>query len=125
MKIFIAVLTALFCGLVMWLLFMANTEQDTFIFKLMRSLPYGDKVAHVGIFGLLALLLNLSCGHRFYRIGGCPLLWGSSAVVLFATLEEASQYYLPSRTFDLLDYLASLCGIGVFSLLSYRKKLSF
>lgn len=120
----IAIVTAVFFGLIIWLLFMANSEQDTLIFRFVRSLPYGDKLAHIGIFGLLALLLNLTTEHKTYTIARYPIPWGSSAVLLFATLEEASQYYLPSRTFDLLDYLASLLGIALFSALSYRKNVS-
>ena len=42
-------------------------------------------------------------------------LGGSIIVLTFATLEEFSQYYIPSRTFDIWDLLADFIGVVLFS----------
>ena len=41
---------------------------------------------------------------------------GSIVVLAFATLEECSQYYIPSRTFDLWDLGADFVGVVLFSI---------
>lgn len=98
---------------------MANTEQDTFVFRITRTIPYGDKIAHIVVFGTLTLLLNAAIHHKGYPLGNYHLLWGSLIVFIFATLEEASQFFIPSRTLDIWDYLSSLFGILIFSIPSY------
>jgi len=45
---------------------------------------------------------------------------GSLIILIFATLEECSQYYIPSRTFDLWDLGADFVGVVLFSI--WRKR---
>ncbi|MCK5854509.1 MAG: VanZ family protein, partial [Sulfurovaceae bacterium] len=37
-------------------------------------------------------------------------------VLTFAGLEELSQYWLPSRTCDVVDFVADMVGVVLFSL---------
>ncbi|MEM7338490.1 MAG: trypsin [Actinomycetota bacterium] len=75
---------------------------------LVRWLPYGDKVGHVGLWGLFTLLVNLALGRR-RRLGRIPL--GSVLTSAAMTVEELSQAFLSNRTLDAADYGANVVGI--------------
>jgi len=112
-----------------YIIFLADTADHNFAFRLVGHVPYGDKIAHALLYGVMALLLNYALGFRrvrlpthlfkpFSKIHGAlanaPYI-GSIIVLTFATLEELSQYYIPSRTFDLWDLLADFIGVVLFS----------
>jgi hypothetical protein len=93
--------------------------------------PYGDKVGHFLIFGLLSLLVNLSV----LEIGS-PSDASTSAnpgtirtliktcliLALIVGLEEFSQRWIPSRTSDWFDLSASYFGIASFAFLAFTIK---
>ena len=112
-----------------YIIFLADTADHNFAFRLVGHVPYGDKIAHAVLYGVMALLLNYALGFRrvrlpthlfkpFSKIHGAlanaPYI-GSIIVLTFATLEEFSQYYIPSRTFDMGDLLADVVGVALFS----------
>jgi VanZ family protein len=119
-----------------YIIFLADTADHNFAFRLVGHVPYGDKIAHAGLYGIMALLLNYGLGFRrvllpqhlqlLHKIKGmfsfvlkgalanAPYM-GSVIVLTFATLEELTQYYIPSRTFDLGDLLADFVGVILFS----------
>jgi len=91
------------------------------------QVPYGDKICHALLYGVMALLLNYGLGFRYIQynhisVGCCTITTpfyiqlGSIIVLTFATLEECSQYYIPSRTFDLWDLGADFIGVVLFSI---------
>jgi len=47
---------------------------------------------------------------------------GAIIVLIFATIEEITQYWLPSRTFDFGDLLADFIGVILFSYLRWNIK---
>jgi len=70
-----------------------------------------DKWLHFVLVGTMALLLNLSLNltavsQRFHW-----LLWGTGIMLSLATLEELSQNWLSTRTFDLGDLACNYLGI--------------
>jgi VanZ family protein len=72
-----------------------------------------DKVGHLFAFG----------GLSFFAVGFFGRArWKVTVLVIAAlsALEEASQRYLPARTFDLGDLAANLIGIAVLGLLAAR-----
>jgi len=75
----------------------------------LSSIPFGDKVGHVGLSGTLSLLCNLAFPSR-RRCGWMT----KTTVVLLAiiSLEELSQVFIPGRTPDFVDWLADLLGIA-------------
>ena len=85
----------------------ANTGQSSIFFDFVHWLPFGDKIGHAGLFGLLTVLTNVALGNR--RVGNFPL--GTLLVIGFVFLEEVSQHFLPNRTFDIIDLLAD--GVGI------------
>lgn len=107
--------TSLFVAFVLWVIFMANTGQDMWLFEFTRKVPFGDKLGHFFVFGSLTLMANLASRGSLIRFKFGSIYWGSLAVIIFVTLEELSQYFFAARTLDLFDYLANLIGILCFT----------
>jgi hypothetical protein len=117
----LAIIYALFLAL---LVFMADQKQYQFIFRVVRSTPYADKVGHFLLMGLFSLLVNLALSCRKMKVGGLYFLIGSAIVALVVTLEEFSQIFVRYRSFDLFDLASDYTGIFLFGLLaSYLTKI--
>jgi VanZ family protein len=95
---------------------------------LMR-IPYADKAGHFILYGILALLINLSL---FRSLPPSPSLRPSRGwlavfsgliLALLIGIEEFSQQYFSSRTFSLSDLSASYLGVIVFSWLAIKKSV--
>ena len=121
-----------------YIIFLADTADYNFAFRLVGHIPYGDKMCHALLYGIMAFLLNYGLGFRRVRllthmqplyiikafssfrfkgaVATAPYI-GSIIVLTFATLEECSQYYIPSRTFDLWDLGADFIGVVLVSCL--------
>ena len=78
-----------------------------------------DKLLHFALTGLLTLLLNLSFNLATVSKHSKWLLWGTSLMLLLATLEEISQYWLSNRTFDLGDLACNYLGILIIGHLAW------
>lgn len=101
-----------------WIIYLADSGQDSLFFQLVRAIPYGDKLGHVVLYGLLAFLLNLALRGRSVRWLGLELQRGALIVLAFALLEEATQAFFPNRTLDWVDILSDVTGVVMFSYLS-------
>lgn len=94
-----------------YIIFLADTADYNFAFRVVGDIPYGDKIAHASLYGMMGLLLNYGLGYRKINL----FFVGSIIVLTFATIEECTQYYIPSRTFDLWDLFADFVGVSLFS----------
>ena len=103
---------------IIWIIYLANTGQQSIFFDLVRLIPYGDKVGHFGLFGMLTLLANFASKFKVFKLGKVNVFWGTAAVFVFVTLEELSQHFMPTRTLDIYDYTADMIGILLFTWLS-------
>ena len=76
--------------------------------------PYGDKVGHFVLFGLLNFFLTLTC-LRALPLQGPRLVALSIGLILALIIgaEEYSQKFFENRTFDLIDLTASYIGLIV------------
>lgn len=83
--------------------------------------PYGDKVGHFFLYGILAFLLNLALfrSHPDRSRTWVALRYGLILVVLIG-LEEFSQQYFSSRIYDMVDLTFSYLGVFCFSVLAVR-----
>ena len=105
-KLFIPLSFFLFiCGVI----YLADTADYNFAFRMVGHIPYGDKIMHALLYGMMAMFLNYGLSYRSFR--GIPVaaLW----VLGFAILEEITQYWIPSRTFDLGDIAADIVGVSL------------
>ena len=103
------------------LILLADLDKRTLVFEILRSIPFGDKIAHFTLFGMLALLVNISLQFKQIEVKSRQFHLGSVLVLIFAIMEEFSQLAFSSRTFDLVDMLFDLFGIGLLSSVSFRR----
>ncbi|MCU7920470.1 MAG: VanZ family protein [Candidatus Thiodiazotropha sp. (ex Epidulcina cf. delphinae)] len=110
-----------------WVIYMANTGQSSLLFQLVSAIPYGDKLGHLFLFGFLTLGLNVALNFKVLNFKQRKIYYGTIIVGMFVLSEELSQYFLPSRTFDVIDLCADITGILVFSIISYilSRRISF
>lgn len=102
-------------------------DHTSWISKIM-SLPFADKVVHMGLFGSLALSvffhLEMLTNTRFKttRAKAIALI---ICILYGIGMEYYQKYYVPSRGFEVLDMLAdamgALCALPLFAL--FGKKL--
>ncbi|MFC1747595.1 VanZ family protein [Pseudomonadota bacterium] len=106
-------LPALFFLFILWIIYEANQGNNNLFITFTASVPYGDKLGHIGLYGVLTLLINLAS--RCYRIqlGNISLQAGTLAVLVFSLAEELSQGLLPTRTLDMGDAAADIVGIMI------------
>ncbi len=116
------VLPLAFFLFILRIIFLADSADYNFAFKMVGHIPYGDKIAHVLLYGMMAFLLNFGLNFKCIRFFGFPLQLGAIIVLIFAVFEEFTQYYIPSRTFDLGDLLADVVGIILFSFLKKKNR---
>ena len=83
------------------------------------KIPNLDKVGHFFGMGILSFLVLSVISKPTQKTVITPgIISGIILVVLAVTLEEFSQKYIPSRSFQYWDLVADYLGIGLFSLLS-------
>jgi hypothetical protein len=85
-----------------------------------QKVPLGDKLCHCGFMLTLTALANLTLKARAIRLGQIMLLLGTVIVTILVVGEECSQYWIPSRNFDLFDLSADLVGIACGDLIARR-----
>ena len=87
-------------------------------FELVAAIPYGDKLGHFCLFGLLTLFINLAFKFKTLNLAGRPIYLAVLIVSTFVILEELSQFFIESRTLDFVDLIADFTGIAIFSAIS-------
>ncbi|QFU05381.1 VanZ like family protein [Pseudoalteromonas sp. THAF3] len=109
-----AIAFAAFLG---WVIYLANSGQNSIFFQWVATIPYGDKLGHLVLFATFTLLATLALGARAIPLyGKVKVYWGALLVFAFALIEEISQAFIATRTFDLADLSANLLGIIAASL---------
>jgi VanZ family protein len=76
---------------------------------------------HGLLYGIMALLLNYGLNFKSKNILGFNLQIGALIVLTFAGVEELSQYWFPSRTCDVVDFVADTIGVILFSFFNTKK----
>ena len=107
------------------LIVLLNSGADVPVLQSVRKIPSADKIAHVAMYGILALLVNMAWGYAYLDL---PSRWircqylqlGSFVVLFFSLFEEFSQQFFPTRTIDAWDAIANLTGVVVFTIVSVR-----
>jgi VanZ family protein len=104
------VLTVLFAIFIIIVIVLADMGRLGFLGAL-YDFPYGDKVGHFTLFGILGFLVILTIlrSRRFADPKRVAIYW-TLLLALLITVEEVSQMYIASRTFDLLDLSFSYAG---------------
>lgn len=108
-------LAVIFFIFILWIIYLANTGKQSIFFDLVDATPYGDKIGHFFLFGILTLFLNVATRLKAYKIWNFNFYSGTSLVISFVVLEELSQAFITTRNFDFTDLFSDLLGIFVFT----------
>ena len=103
-----------------WIIFEADTGSPNFFIDQVKGIPYGDKLGHFTLYGMLTFLVNISLKLHSTTLKGHTIQSGALLVGSFAILEEFTQILLHTRNFQLSDIVSDLVGIYCFSWLSIR-----
>ena len=108
----IAIVAALgYASFLIWIVWRADTGRMAFWLQLINDWPGLDKLCHFLLVGGLALMVNWALGGRQIVLGGGGWGGGTVLVALLATVEEASQAFVPVRTCSWWDLGANYAGI--------------
>lgn len=114
-------LTILFTFFILLIIVLADLGKLGALF--ITRLPYADKAGHFILYGILALLINLSLFRSLpLRSRKWVVVVSSLILALLIGIEEFSQQYFANRTFSLSDLTASYLGVIFFSWLAIRTK---
>lgn len=71
-----------------------------------------DKILHIGIYGLLALLCYISLIHIEIEnmFTARPLLWSFLISSAYGALDEFHQLFVPNRSCDIWDWASDTAG---------------
>ena len=107
---------AILCALAIVAIIVLADTRNLGPFHIIYVIPYGDKVGHFVLFGLLSLTVNMAVFER--RPGAVKSAQAVRTSLVLAVpiaLEELSQRWITGRTFSLLDLTASLLGVALFA----------
>ncbi|MBT4194354.1 MAG: VanZ family protein [Gammaproteobacteria bacterium] len=110
-----AVAAICFFSFILWVIYLANSGSNSIFFDFVRSFPYGDKLGHLCLFGILTLFVIVATRFRSFSTGSLRIYFGAAIVVIFVLGEEMSQAFIPGRSFDLVDLSADIIGILTFT----------
>jgi VanZ family protein len=109
MKKFFAITFFLFLLLVAY---WADTDSMPKILSALTEFPYGDKIGHFILYGILAYLLTVAMPFRRVKILRWSLPLGLVLAAGFASLEEISQLFFVNRTASFVDLFSGYIGIA-------------
>ena len=102
-----------FIGFLVSLVLLADSGHGSALFRLANTIPFGDKVGHLILFGTLSFLVNLLLRGAELKVFTWRVLKGNALILPVVTLEECSQVCFRSRTFDLVDLASDIVGISL------------
>ncbi len=115
-------LTVLFTVFIILIIVLADTG-NLGILSYINRIPYADKVGHFILYGILALLINLTLFRSLPAQSRKRVAVISGLILaLLIGIEEFSQRNFSTRTFSLGDLGASYLGLVVFSWLAIKTK---
>jgi len=113
-------LTILFALFIIFIIVLADTG-NLGILQVVNQIPLGDKAGHFILYGILALLINLTLFGSFPSQSRTRIAVISGLILaLLIGLEEFSQRDFSYRTFSLGDLTASYLGVLFFAWLALR-----
>jgi VanZ family protein len=114
-------LTILFTLFIVLIIILADMGKLGTLF--LTRIPYADKAGHFILYGILALLINLSLFRSLpLRRRKWLVIFSTLILALLIGIEEFSQQYFANRTFSLSDLTASYLGVIFFSWLALRTR---
>ncbi len=118
---FLGIVTVLFTAFILTVIWLADTGRLQGVLQFVHAIPYGDKVGHFLLMGMLCFLASETAVRVFphkqpRRVVALVCL---VLAVVFG-VEEASQSLIRVRNASFFDLLADWAGIAAFGWLSLR-----
>lgn len=111
----------LLAGYVFLLLVIAGSADlgvGLWVFEVADTIPFGDKLGHLLLSGLLSFLLNSAVRCHTFPLLSFRVRTGSLVAFLVVSTEELSQFWIVTRNVDPRDLLCDLVGIYLFGVLA-------
>jgi hypothetical protein len=116
--------TIFFFAFICALIILVDIKGTEYLLGWFPKIPFSDKLGHFGLYGVLALLLNYALDFRNLQFSKLNWHVGSGIILTFAILEEFTQIFLDTRSFDFLDMAADIAGVWLFSTQRMRNTMS-
>lgn len=120
---FMKYISVLFFIFIVAIIILADNGSLPPFIRALYDFPNGDKLGHFILFGLLNFFITYTF---LSALPSKPRSWVTLSVgltlALGIALEEYSQRYFSTRTFDLIDLLASYLGLIVGGWTAYKLK---
>jgi hypothetical protein len=114
MKLALSRIAALaFIVFMITIIIIADRGEGSRWWSFIDHIPYGDKVGHLGLIGTLSLLCNLAIPPRKHAFLPRFITLTTLILLVFLSLEELAQAFIPTRTCDFFDWLADLAGLAL------------
>ena len=111
-------LAVLFTLFILLIIVLADVGILARYLSFLHSFPFGDKLGHFILYGILTLLIDLSLFRsRPHQDRKSIALKSGLVLALLIGLEEVSQQFFVKRSFDLVDLTFSYLGLVSFSCL--------
>jgi VanZ family protein len=111
--------SVLFFVFIIVVIILADTGSLPHSIRAIYDFPNGDKLGHFVLFGLLNFFVTRAFLLSFpYKPRGWMTFSIGLTLALLIAAEEWSQQFFSTRTFDLLDLLASYAGLITFAFLA-------
>ncbi len=107
----ISIVGLLFFIFILWVICLANTGINSVFFDFIKTIPFGDKIGHFILFGTLTFLCIILLKFRSFQFFRIKIYHRVLFVTVFVLIEELSQNYISTHTFDLIDLSADFLGI--------------
>ena len=112
-------ISVLFLIFIIAVIVLADTGSLPHSIRAIYDFPNGDKLGHFVLFGLLNFFVTRAfLSSPPYKPRGWVALSVGLTLDLFIAFEEFSQKFFSTRTFDLVDLLASYAGVVTFGFLA-------
>lgn len=116
-------LAILFTLFILLIIVLADVGFLSRYLNFLHGIPFGDKLGHFILYGILALLINLSLFRsRPLQDRKSIAVKAGLILALVIGLEEFSQQFFAKRSFDLVDLTFSYLGLISFSWLAVKTK---
>jgi VanZ family protein len=110
--VFMKWITTVFALFILAVILLADLGMLPRYLHALYDFPFGDKFGHLILYGLLDFLLTLTLLRLYPNRNPKSLAFRLGLILaVLIGLEEFSQSYLPSRTSDWIDLLASYLGL--------------
>jgi VanZ family protein len=78
---------------------------------LFAGIPEYDRIAHALIYGAFYWALRAFLGTKGFHFASWSLTWSSLIAITLILLEEFTQLFFDTRTFDLIDIFCGFLGV--------------